>query len=139
MELLEALRKSGLRITEGRKIVVEVLEEFLRRGIHPTFNMIVNEVKSRRPSTSVSTIYSTLRALESSGSILSFKIGNETVYDKPDPHINVVCIDSGTIKDLETSAYTMLLEELKSRGFEAKNIIIYAKCGGAKDIEGRPI
>ena len=138
MELLEALRKSGLRITEGRKIVVEVLEEFLKRGEHPTFNMIVNEVKSRRPNTSVSTIYSTLRALESNGSITSFKIGNETVYDRPDPHINIVCIDTGMIKDLELPTYKAFLDDLKMKGFEPRGVIIYAKCSGAKDLEGRP-
>ena len=135
MEMLDALKRSGLRITEGRRVVVEVLEEFLNRGEHPTFNMIVNEVKSRRPSTSVSTIYSTLRALESSGAISSFKIGNETVYDRPQPHVNVVCIDSNEVSDVDVVNLQEFVRELGERGFDVKNIVVYARC---KSSEGRP-
>jgi Fe2+/Zn2+ uptake regulation proteins len=99
--LVQMLREKGYRVTPQRVEVINLVMEKLAKKEHPTFNDILNEVRQKMPSISASTVYSILKLLEESGFIVSFEHEGRTYYDSVTPHINVVCVNSNRVIDLD--------------------------------------
>jgi Fur family peroxide stress response transcriptional regulator len=123
---LNILREKGYRLTPQRIEVVKLVLEKLERKEHPSFNDILNEVKSRMPSISASTVYNILKLLEDNGVIVSFEHNGRTYYDKVEPHINVVCADTGKVLDIYNEK---ILEELRNAGVVPTSVVVKAICG----------
>ncbi|MGC9117931.1 MAG: Fur family transcriptional regulator [Thermoproteus sp.] len=123
---LNILREKGYRLTPQRIEVVKLVLEKLERKEHPSFNDILNEVKSRMPSISASTVYNILKLLEDNGVIVSFEHNGRTYYDKVEPHINVVCADTGEVLDIYNEK---ILEELRNAGVVPTSVVVKAICG----------
>ncbi|MEZ0248619.1 MAG: Fur family transcriptional regulator [Thermoproteus sp.] len=120
------LKEKGYRLTPQRIEVINLVLEKLEKREHPTFNDILNEVKMKMPSISASTVYNILKLLEENGVIVSFENSGRTYYDKVDPHINVICIDSNRIIDVDDEE---ILNKLRSAGFTPVSITVKALCG----------
>ncbi|MEL9991922.1 MAG: Fur family transcriptional regulator [Thermoproteus sp.] len=120
------LKEKGYRLTPQRIEVIKLVLEKLERREHPTFNDILNEVKMKMPSISASTVYNILKLLEENGVIVSFENGGRTYYDKVDPHINVICIDSNRIMDIHDEE---ILNKLRNAGLTPVSITVKAVCG----------
>lgn len=120
------MREKGYRLTPQRIEVVKLVLEKLERKEHPSFNDILNEVKSRMPSISASTVYNILKLLEDNGVIVSFEHNGRTYYDKVEPHINVVCADTGKVLDIYNEK---ILEELRNAGVVPTSVVVKAICG----------
>lgn len=125
METFNLLKEKGYRLTPQRMEVVKIVLDKLEKREHPTFNDIVNEVRARMPSISASTVYNILRLLEENGIIVSFENNGRTYYDKAEPHINVVCIDSDKVIDVEDGE---LISLFKSKGIRPISIVVKAVC-----------
>ncbi|CCC81579.1 Fur family transcriptional regulator [Thermoproteus tenax] len=125
METFNLLKEKGYRLTPQRMEVVKIVLDKLEKREHPTFNDIVNEVKARMPSISASTVYNILRLLEENGIVVSFENNGRTYYDKAEPHINVVCIDSDKVIDVEDGE---LISLFKSKGIRPISIVVKAVC-----------
>lgn len=130
---LNILKERGYRLTPQRMEVLKLVLEKLERREHPTFNDILNEVKSKMPSISASTVYNILKLLEDNGVLISFEHNGRTYYDKVEPHINVVCIDDNKVIDIHNDR---VLEELKNAGVTPISIVVKAVCGASPRAEG---
>lgn len=124
-QLVNVLRDKGYRVTPQRIEVINTVIEKLAKKEHPTFNDILAEVKSRMPSISASTVYSILKLLEDSGFVVSFEHNGKTYYDSVTPHINVVCINTNKVIDLESEE---VINALKSRGVHPSAILVKGIC-----------
>ena len=124
-ELIEMLREREYKLTPQRITIIKVL---LREGKeHPSINYLLAQVKRELPTTSFSTLYTTLLRLEELGIIKLFSYKGETrVEIDPRPHINVIYTKNDKIVDVYDQR---LIEDIKKRldqiyGNRHKNILI---------------
>jgi Fur family peroxide stress response transcriptional regulator len=122
--VVQALRDRGYRVTPQRMEVVNLMEKLAKRE-HPTFNDILNEVKQKMPSISASTVYSILKLLEEGGFIVSFEHNGRTYYDSATPHINVICVNTNKVMDIEDER---IIESLRQRGIHPSAVLVKAVC-----------
>ncbi|MET1102141.1 MAG: Fur family transcriptional regulator, partial [Pyrodictiaceae archaeon] len=125
-ELMTRLRERGQRVTAQRIAIAKLVLEKIKE--HPSFTTILKEARRRIPGVSTSTVYNTLQLLEDMGFLQSFSVKGATHYDSPHSHVNIVCMDTGEIKDYEDKT-NIVLELGKITGVRVKNVIIYGYCG----------
>jgi len=110
--LVARLREKGHRLTPQRMAVLKVL---IGSHEHPSAEQIHARVKARFPMTSLATTYKTLAVLKQMGEILEINLGNDgSRYDggNPSPHPHVVCIECGTIIDVDVVGLSHLPREV---------------------------
>lgn len=126
--LVLELRRRGYRVTAQRLAIAKIVFENIKK--HPSFMEIVEEVRKSMPSISPSTIYNNLQLLEQLGFIRSFDIAGETRYDEAKPHINLVCLDTGKIIDIEDEEILRnVLRAASKYTRDIREVIIEARCG----------
>ncbi|MCE4628487.1 MAG: transcriptional repressor [Desulfurococcales archaeon] len=132
-EVIRLLSRLNLRITPQRIYITKIILENVRR--HPSFKEIYSIVKKEMPSIGVSTLFNTLKLLEKQGVISLFEYEGETHIDLPHPHVNVHCINTGKIIDVEDEESMRKLRELvdilrKNVGVEPIRtvVIVQARC-----------
>ncbi len=125
--LIVELRRRGYRVTAQRLAIAKIVLENIKK--HPSFMQIVEIVRSQMPSISPSTIYNNLQLLEELGFIKSFDVAGETHYDSAYNHINIACVDTDKIYDVDSEeAYEVLS---RAAGLEKRKIVqvvVYANC-----------
>jgi len=129
--LVRELRRRGIRVTAQR---IAVAEAILGAAEHLTVQEIYRRVRQRFPHITVGTVYNTLEVLTASGLIQPLPFPGGTRYDTdPTPHLNVVCIRCGQVRDLpDDGGHLAGLAELARRrtGFQplSQQVAIYALC-----------
>lgn len=129
--LIDTLKKAGLRITPQRRAVCACLAG---NESHPTAAMIYDELKQDMPSLSLMTVYNTLNTLADLGAIQVLgQAGDDTVHYDPDtePHINVVCISCQKILDVPSDRLSDLRREIDNQsGFRllGARMMFYGLC-----------
>ncbi len=97
-EIIELLRSKGLKATPQRVAILQLL----MNGGHFTMDQVLNELRKIEPNISISTVYNTLNTLVRLGILRSFEADGKTWYEmRKDPHINVICEDTGQIMDVD--------------------------------------
>jgi Fur family peroxide stress response transcriptional regulator len=124
-QLAQILRDKGYRLTPQRVEVINLVMEKLAKKEHPTFNDILTEVKQKMPSISASTVYSILKLMEENGFVVSFEHEGRTYYDSVTPHINVVCVNTNKVIDIEDEE---IVGALRRRGIHPSSIVVKAVC-----------
>jgi Fur family peroxide stress response transcriptional regulator len=124
-QLAQLLRDKGYRLTPQRVEVINLVMEKLAKKEHPTFNDILTEVKQKMPSISASTVYSILKLMEENGFVVSFEHDGRTYYDSVTPHINVVCVNTNKVIDIEDEE---IVGALRRRGIHPSSIVVKAVC-----------
>jgi Fur family peroxide stress response transcriptional regulator len=124
-QLAQILRDKGYRLTPQRVEVISLVMEKLAKKEHPTFNDILTEVKQKIPSISASTVYSILKLMEENGFVVSFEHDGRTYYDSVTPHINVVCVNTNKVIDIEDEE---IVGALRRRGIHPSSIVVKAVC-----------
>jgi Fur family peroxide stress response transcriptional regulator len=124
-QLAQILRDKGYRLTPQRVEVINLVMEKLAKKEHPTFNDILTEVKQKMPSISASTVYSILKLMEENGFVVSFEHEGRTYYDSVTPHINVVCVNTNKVIDMEDEE---IVGALRRRGIHPSSIVVKAVC-----------
>ena len=111
-DLLEQLRKSGLKATIQR---FEILKVLLREGKHLSLKEVHQMVGKRLPTISLSTVYNTLRSLVEVDLLRELNVSGETRYDiNVEPHVDLVWLDTGDIEDftgIDVAALIKTVEE----------------------------
>lgn len=111
-DLLEQLRRSGLKATIQR---FEILKVLLREGKHLSLKEVHEKVGKRLPTISLSTVYNTLRSLVEVGLLRELNVSGETRYDiNVEPHVDLVWLDTGDIEDfagIDVAALIKTVEE----------------------------
>jgi len=97
--LIEQIQDAGLRVTPQRLAIIEVLSKSYD---HPSAHEILYKVRKKFPSTSYSTVYSTLNALHELGQVRKLTIDpNCTRFDpNTSVHQHMICRKCGKIIDV---------------------------------------
>ena len=95
LQALEALRKTGNRVTPQR---VFILEAFAKGSGHLAVDDVYERVKETYPYVDVATIYRTLGLFKKLGLVTQVQIGDRLHYELTDPngaHHHMVCNSCG--------------------------------------------
>ena len=136
---IEALRRKGYKATPQR---IAICRFALHSRDHPTAQKIYDEVKKVHPTVSLATVYKTLKVLEELDLIqeLNFPQGQARFDSYMKPHINLVCLRCGNIRDLDDLTTREILEKVAAVAeFAAtgQRLDIYGvcqKCGNPKSV-----
>ncbi|XJS09990.1 Fur family transcriptional regulator [Aerococcaceae bacterium WGS1372] len=96
--VLDGLRQKGMRITEGRKAILQLLMD---SNDHPTAEEIYHELKPKFDNLSLATIYNNLNFFVSEGLVYEMKFSNvSSRYDYlGHSHYHIICRNCGKIAD----------------------------------------
>ncbi|MEB3779739.1 MAG: transcriptional repressor [Desulfurococcales archaeon] len=128
-EAIYRLTRLGYRITPQRIFITRLILE--RIESHPSFMDIHEEAKRILPHIGISTTYNTVKMLEEAGIISTFDVDGKTHLDRPHPHVNIICKDTGEIVDLRDSNIIETIEDvlvkhnIKARG---SKIFVHTRC-----------
>lgn len=139
-DLVSVLRDRGLRITEPRRIVCEVIAT--RHGEHLTAAAIYDIVQSDMDGDlDRATVYRTLEVLEEAGIIKHGHIGHgPTVYHlaEESSHQHLVCSHCGRVVTIDDATVRPLLEGIgEATGF-AVDVEHFALSGLCRDCRTAP-
>lgn len=137
-ELIDVLRRDGLRITEPRRLVCEVVAT--RHHEHLTAAAIYDIVRTESDGDlDRATVYRTLDALESAGVIRHGHIGHgPTVYhlSEESSHQHVVCDTCGTVRSIDDDSIAPLIAAIESgTGFkiDVEHFALSGRCSACAD------
>jgi Fur family peroxide stress response transcriptional regulator len=137
---IEALRNKGYRATPQR---IAICRFALHSRDHPTAQRIYDEVKKVHPTVTLATVYKTLQILGKLDLIqeLGFPQGKARFDSYMKPHINLVCLRCGNIRDLDDlTAREIVKRVVATTKFTAtrQRLDIYGicqNCGSTKSSE----
>lgn len=109
--IIKALRGKGYKATPQR---IAISRFTLTSQDHPTAQRIYSEVKRVYPTISLATVYKTIQILRDAGLIqkLNSPQGQARFDSDMNPHINLVCLRCGSIKDWEDSALPEIIAKM---------------------------
>ena len=129
--ITELLRSKGLRVTPQRVAILRLL----MKGGHLTLDQVLNELRKEEPNISISTVYNTLSTLTKLGILRSFEADGKTWYEvRREPHVNVICEDTGQIIDVNIDL-SAIEREVGKLGILVKDlsVIVRGDCRGVGD------
>ena len=96
--LINNLKDNNLKVTPQRLIIYSYL---YNNHIHPSAEIIYNNIKKQNPTISLATVYKTLKSLKDSGLIREINVGEDSFrYDaQVKPHIHIICKSCNKIID----------------------------------------
>lgn len=104
-------RNDKMRMTKQRRLI---LEELRRQNIHPTADVIYEQVRKKMPKISLGTVYRNLEILTALGEIQTLELsGSQKHYDGvPSKHYHIRCINCGRVDDAPIAPLQRLEDEL---------------------------
>ncbi len=106
------LRKSGLRITRQRRIILDLLNNNLD---HPNAFELFKRASEQDPTISLSTVYRTMKALEEVGAIERHEFeGGPSRFEQKnrEHHDHLIDIDTGEVIEFRSDLIEKLQEEI---------------------------
>ncbi len=91
----------------------EMIKEFLMtRKDHPTADIVYMNVRQQNPNISLGTVYRNLTLLADIGEIARLRVGDGVDHFDADtsPHYHFVCMECGTVIDLEMDSIENITE-----------------------------
>ena len=125
-EVLGKISEREKRVTPQRVLLTKLI--LSRVKDHPSLKELFEEAQEQLPRVGISTVYNTIRMLESLGVIDVIMVGDKLRIDQTHPHINVMCTASGKIFDVDGDVAQDLIGKLESRGVKVKKILVEALC-----------
>jgi len=127
---IAALRKKGYKATPQR---ITICRYILNSRDHPSAQQVYHEVKKMHPTVSLATVYKTLGVLKDLNLTqeLSLPQGQARFDSYMKPHINLVCLQCGSIIDLDdTTAIEITRRVAAAARFKpnAQRIDIFGIC-----------
>jgi len=112
--IIDALRKKGYKATSQRIAICRVV---LSSHEHPTAQTVYREMRKLHPTVSVATVYKTLRVLNELHLVqeLAFPQGETRFDSNVSPHVNVLCLQCGTVRDVNDQAIRVVVGRAASR------------------------
>jgi Fur family peroxide stress response transcriptional regulator len=130
-ELIQEMRRRGIRVTAQRLAVMELLAD---TDEHLTAQEIYQRLQQRLPHITMGTVYNTLDALAKGGFVQPLPFPQGTRYDaNPEPHANLLCRQCGAIVDVpDVDGTVQRLRETVARAahfrVESQRIDFYGVC-----------
>ncbi len=118
-KIIKAFKEKGYRITSQRLAIFDILA---KSDMHPSVDMIYQQIKKDFPVTSLATVYKTIVAVKEVGEVLElgFTDGSNR-YDgqKPYPHPHLICTKCKKICDPDLESLDYMTDELtKESGYK---------------------
>ena len=107
MKVKDRLLEFGIKPSLQRMAVMDYL---MKNPVHPTVDLIFNELSPAIPTLSKTTVYNTLKLLEENGAIQSLNIDEKNIrYDADiSPHAHFRCKKCGQVYDLFVSGLDLI-------------------------------
>ena len=119
-ELLDALRGAGARITNPRKVIIQILAE--KGDEHPDAMDIFRRAIKKDDRISLPTVYRTLKMLEEHGAIQKHAfVDGRSRYEPADGphHDHLIDMDTGDVIEFQSERIERLQEEIaRELGYE---------------------
>jgi len=138
-DVISLLGRLGVRVTPQRVIITKIILDNIK--CHPSFKQIYEKVQEELPRVGISTIFNTMKMLTDAGVIKVFEWNGETHIDRPDPHINIYCKDTGNIIDLddhEEEYLKKIINKLNKNNINVENLIVIAIANCEQDYANKP-
>jgi len=106
LNIKEYLEKAGVKASFQR---IAILSFLLENPVHPTVDIIFNNLHPAIPTLSKTTVYNTLKLLEEQGVIRSLLIDEKNIrYDADlSPHAHFKCKKCGLLMDLRLDLFNI--------------------------------
>ncbi|MHA1638085.1 MAG: Fur family transcriptional regulator [Candidatus Thorarchaeota archaeon] len=113
-EIVEKLRETGNRATTQRLTIYNAMWD---AGSHPTVADIHVHSEKRDPTISLATVYKALQLFTKIGLAIEMGFRDEsTRYDPAvGPHVNLICINCGTVEDCDLDRLGKIKPDLEKR------------------------
>lgn len=120
-KMIDRCESSGLRMTEQRRVIVDVLE---KSKDHPDVDIIYTRVSKIDKSISIATVYRTVKQFEEAGILqrVDFGDGRARYEDaKREHHDHLIDIQSGTVIEFVNHEIEELQERIAEKlGYELR-------------------
>ena len=125
------LRRAGLKVTQPRKRVLELLEEAGNK--HVTADDIYRTLIKAGEDIGLATVYRVLNQFEAAGLVVKHNFeGGQAYYelDSGDHHDHMVCVETGKVIEFSNSEIERLQAEIAAQhGYEIEDhsLVIYVR------------
>lgn len=127
----QELRKAGLKVTQPRMRILEILET--SSGKHLTAEDIYRELIQHHSDVGLATVYRVLTQFEAAGLVLKHNFeGGQAVYeiDRGKHHDHMVDVDTGKVIEFTSEAIEKLQHEIAERhgyAIEDHSLVLYVR------------
>lgn len=128
----ETLRARGLRLTDPRRIILDVVRA---TDAHPTATWVYRAVRRKLPRVSLATVYRNLRTLAAQGLLAERADVSGMRFDgKTESHDHFTCVTCGRIFDVPAGVTRARARVPSTLGFEvlSHRIELYGRCRGCR-------
>ena len=126
-----SLRKVGLKVTQPRKRILELLEESGRK--HLTADDIYRKLTESGEDLGLATVYRVLSQFEAAGLVAKHNFeGGQAYYelDHGEHHDHMVCVETGKVIEFVSEEIERLQEEIAAKhGYEIEDhsLVMYVR------------
>jgi Fe2+/Zn2+ uptake regulation proteins len=125
-EVIRKISEEEKRVTPQRVLLTKLI--LARVKDHASLKDLFQEAQEQLPRVGISTVYNTIKMLESMGVIDTFTVDDKLRIDQPTPHINVYCKNTGKVFDVDGQVMEALFTMLRERGIQVRKAIVEANC-----------
>lgn len=133
----QILQIQGGRMTEQRRLILETLESL---ESHPSAEELHRIVRQQYPDIHLSTVYRTLRWLESEGLVSSRWFEGERRQERFDPalpieHHHFLCTRCGKVIEFDSLMVDEIVEQFElefQANIEATTLVLYGACASCR-------
>ena len=125
------LRKVGLKVTQPRMRILEILEQ--SEGRHLTAEDIYKELLAQDEDIGLATVYRVLTQFEAAGLVVKHHFeGGQSIYelDRGEHHDHMVCVETGTVVEFVDERIERLQHEIADKhGYEIEDhsLVLYVR------------
>lgn len=125
------LRKVGLKVTQPRKLILELLDETNNK--HVTADDIYRVLIQAGEDIGLATVYRVLNQFEAAGLVVKHNFeGGQAYYelDSGEHHDHMVCVETGTVIEFSNAEIERLQAEIAAEhGFDIEDhsLVIYVR------------
>ncbi|MGE0878640.1 MAG: Fur family transcriptional regulator [Acidimicrobiia bacterium] len=119
VELTEAFRQRGLKVTPQRQCIFRILNG---NSSHPSAEAVYEAAVAEMPTISLRTVYQTLNDLADMGEIQALDLGTGSARFDPmtEGHSHTVCIRCGAVRDVLVDVASVQLPHRVAREFSLR-------------------
>jgi len=125
-EVIRKISEEEKRVTPQRVLLTKLI--LARVKDHASLKDLFQEAQEQLPRVGISTVYNTIKMLESMGVIDTFTVDDKLRIDQPTPHVNVYCKNTGKVFDVDGQVMEGLSTMLRERGIQVRKVIVEANC-----------
>lgn len=131
-ELVELLRRHGLRATPQRRAIIDAVRA---AGGHVTAESVFDRVRIGLPTISLKTVYETLHSLVAVGEMRELVVGAGPIRFDPAtrPHSHLICLRCNRVEDVDFDLDTTSVGQRQGFSIARTDVIAWGCCPDCKD------